>query len=100
MKGNKILNLVKASNLSYKKMVGLGVVVVLSSAIKVILAYMYQHVINHIQFLSFHEIVIYFIIILGIIIVSGILLNTYVTKRRLIAQEVTYYLQKNLLNKK
>lgn len=100
MKGNKILNLVKAFNLSYKKMVGLGVVVVLSSAIKVILAYMYQHIINHIQFLSFHEIAIYFIIILGIIIVSGILLNTYATKRRLIAQEVTYYLQKNLLNKK
>lgn len=100
MKKNSIFKLIGVSKISYLKMIGLAIVVVGASVIKIILAYIYQYVINNIQNLSTNNILLVFGIVLGFIIVSGILLKVYETQKRLMSQEATYNLQKELLDKK
>lgn len=100
MKENNFFKLLIMSRISYRRMIGLGAVVIAASMIKVFLAYIYQHVINNLQFFLSKDILMIFFVVFGIIILAGVLLKVYENQKRLISQEATYNLQKNLLNKK
>ena len=96
----KYSKMLQVCHIPAKSKVVLSITVILAALIKIILAHAYRYSINNILTFSANDMIIVFGSVIILILISGICLKIFETKKRVVAQEITFTLQKELLENK
>lgn len=99
-KDGEFRKMFKVCYIPVKSKVILSITVILAALIKVILAHIYRYSINNMLAFSTYKIIIVFAIAIILVFISGICLKIFETKKRVVTQEITFTLQKELLENK